>query len=67
MLYRAKQSGCFTVGDREVELTRGERVSSNEHLPEDIKVMVARGWIIPEEDVEAATAAPGEKRSTRRA
>jgi hypothetical protein len=67
MLYRGNESGTYTLkSGREVSVTRGERIDSRQWMPEDLAELEDRFFIIPEDDVESATAAPGERRSTRR-
>jgi hypothetical protein len=66
MIYRAAVSGAVTLrSGREVTFTTGDRVDSRAYLPGEIDELEERLFIFTE-DVEAATAAPGEKRSTRR-
>lgn len=65
-IFRATQEGWFAVGDREVHLDPA--VALDDNYPDDAEVIAVlgpRGLVRPD-NIEAATAAPGERRAVSR-
>ena len=67
MIYRSTLDGMTVLPNgREVTLSRGERIDSRFWLADELAYLEERGFAFLDEDVEQATANPGQKRSTRR-
>lgn len=65
MLYRAVISGEVVVDDVAVNLISGQELSARTHSQRVLDVLLDRGFVVAP-NVEQATAAPGERRTTRK-
>lgn len=67
-VYRGITEGWFAVGDREVHISVGQEW--DDEIPAHAEVIARWGGrgseVLRAPNIEAATAAPGEQRSTRR-